>query len=83
MILIRNIDPAAGLCNGTGLIVKSLGLFVIEAIIATGPNTGDIVYIPKIKFVFEATQGKCPYDFCRTQFLVRLAFSMTINKSQG
>ncbi|CAO3618552.1 unnamed protein product [Mucor hiemalis] len=82
-MVIRNIDPAAGLCNGTRLIVKSLGIHVIEAAIATGPNIGDIAYISKTKFIFEATQGKCSYDFKRIQFPVRLAFSMTINKSQG
>jgi len=39
--------------------------------------------IPKIKFITLATEGSSPYDFERIQFPVRLAFAMTINKSQG
>lgn len=83
IIAIRNIDPAGGVCNGTRLIVKSLGRRIIEAVIATGPKKGQIAYIPKIKFSITATDANCPYDFSRTQFPVKLAFSMTINKAQG
>ncbi|KAK4509578.1 Vacuolar calcium ion transporter [Mucor velutinosus] len=82
IMILRNLDPSAGLCNGTRLIVKSLGVRIIEATIATGPKAGDVVYTPRIKFITEAN-GRIPFDFSRTQFPVRLAFAMTINKSQG
>ena len=81
IMVIRNIGPAAGVCNGTRLIVNSLRTNLIEAIIATGPNTGDVILIPKIKFISLATEGSLSYDFQRTQFPVRLAFAMTINKA--
>ena len=74
IMVIRNIDPAAGVCNGTRLIVNSLRTNFIEAIIATGPNTGDVTLIPKIKFISLATEGSSSYDFQRTQFPVRLAY---------
>jgi hypothetical protein len=83
IMVIRNIYPAGGVCNSTRLIVKSLGTNIIEATIATGPNAGDMVYIPKIKFIYAATEGKFLCDFSRTQFPVRLAFAMTINNAQG
>ncbi|CEP12326.1 hypothetical protein [Parasitella parasitica] len=83
IMTLRNIDPAAGLCNGTRLVVNSLGTNVIEATISTGPKKGDIVLIPRIKFITLATESMCPVDFERTQFPVRLAFAMTINKAQG
>ncbi|KAL7319632.1 hypothetical protein PS15m_012290 [Mucor circinelloides] len=83
IMVIRNIDPAAGLCNGTRMIVNSLGTNIIEATISTGPNKGDVALIPKIKFITSATEGLCPVDFQRTQFPVRLSFAMTINKAQG
>ncbi|CEP09472.1 hypothetical protein [Parasitella parasitica] len=83
IMTLRNIDPAAGLCNGTRLVVNSLGTNVIEATISTGPKKGDIVLIPRIKFITLATEGMCPVDFQRTQFPIRLAFAMTINKAQG
>ncbi|KAK4512392.1 uncharacterized protein ATC70_003091 [Mucor velutinosus] len=82
IMILRNLDSSAGLCNGTRLIVKFLGVRIIEATIATGQKAGDVVYIPSIKFITEAN-GRIPFDFSRTQFSVRLAFAMTINKSQG
>ncbi|XP_020997187.1 uncharacterized protein LOC107484148 [Arachis duranensis] len=36
IILLRNIDPAGGLCNGTRLIVRDLGRNVISAEIVSG-----------------------------------------------
>ncbi|KAL7308758.1 hypothetical protein PS15m_012269 [Mucor circinelloides] len=83
IMVIRNIDPAAGICNGTRLIVTSLGTNVIEANIATGPHAGNIALIPKIKFISLATEGVSPFDFTGIQFPVRPAFAMTINKAQG
>ena len=81
IMVIRNIDPAAGVCNGTRLIVNSLGTDFIEAIIATGPKAGNIALIPKIKFITLAIEGVSHYDFERIQLPVRLAFAMAIHKS--
>lgn len=83
IMVLRNIDPSGGVCNGTRLIVRSLHRHVIEAEITTGSNIGEIAYIPKIRFNFQSKDGKNPIEFRRTQFPVRLAFAMTINKAQG
>ncbi|KAG1120247.1 hypothetical protein G6F42_012790 [Rhizopus arrhizus] len=83
VMLLRNIDPAAGLCNGTRLVVRSLRNNIIEGEITTGSKVGHFVSIPKIKFICAAFEGKSPYDFIRIQFPLRLAFVMTINKAQG
>ncbi|CAN1725748.1 ATP-dependent DNA helicase PIF1 [Linum perenne] len=40
IILLRNIDQAAGLCNGTRMVVKLLGQWFIEAEIISGSNIG-------------------------------------------
>ena len=40
IILLRNLCPSKGLCNGTRLIVKSLGHKVIEAVILSGQFVG-------------------------------------------
>ena len=79
-MLIRNLDPMSGLCNGTSLVVKSLMLNVIEATIETGAFAGSIVCIPKIKLLSAQNDA---IQFQRIQFPVRLAFAMTINKAQG
>ena len=55
---------------------------VLEAKIATdGKHCGNIVYIPRIKLTSD--ESDLPYKWSRRQFPVRIAFAMTINKSQG
>lgn len=78
IILLRNIDPPR-LCNGTRLAVKKLQNNLIEATIITGKFQGSDVLIPRIPMI----PTDLPFDFKRLQFPVRLAFAMTINKSQG
>ncbi|KAG2206894.1 hypothetical protein INT45_011895, partial [Circinella minor] len=80
IMLLRNLNTAQGLCNGTRLIVRSFRRYVLEAEIATGPHTGTIVLIPRITLT--PSQSRSPIQFKRTQFPIRLTFSMTINKSQ-
>ncbi|CEP07156.1 hypothetical protein [Parasitella parasitica] len=57
IIIIRNIDPAAGVSNVTRLTFTSLCTDIIEAMISTVPNAGGIALIPKIKFISLATDG--------------------------
>ncbi|XP_051157417.1 uncharacterized protein LOC127279225 [Leptopilina boulardi] len=70
-----------GLCNGTRLVVKSLLRNVISAEIITGKSKGEIVFIPRIDL--SPSQDTYPFRMIRRQFPVRLAYAMTINKSQG
>ncbi|KAG2194274.1 hypothetical protein INT47_009684 [Mucor saturninus] len=81
IMLLRNLDPKNGLCNGTRLICSHLGRYVIKAMIVTGSNAGKQVLIPKIKL--NPSGSNASIEFQRYQFPVRLAFAMTINKSQG
>ncbi|GJR51294.1 ATP-dependent DNA helicase PIF1-like protein [Tanacetum coccineum] len=41
IMLLRNVNPSQGLCNGTRLIITELGEFVLKAKILTGSNMGD------------------------------------------
>ncbi|KAJ6935238.1 DNA helicase [Populus alba x Populus x berolinensis] len=81
IMLLRNLNPSAGLCNGTRLIVTQLAERIIEAQIITGSNIGDRVFIPRI--VFPVNDKKCPFTIKRRQFPIRPCYAMTINKSQG
>ena len=72
--LLRNLNPPR-LCNGTRLVIKKLMKNVIEVIILNGKFQGENVLLPRIPTIL--TEFKC------IQFPVRLAFTMTINKSQG
>ena len=79
LMLLRNINPRQGLCNGTRIIFDScidnklLRCRVVE--------TNRIVLIPRITFIPKLNEY--PFEWQRRQFPVRTAFAMTINKSQG
>jgi ATP-dependent DNA helicase PIF1 len=82
LILLRNLNPKEGLCNGTRLIVKKLtNGRLLEAVIANGDHAGRMVLIPRI--TLQPSDDAFPFEWKRRQFPVRVAFAMTINKSQG
>ncbi len=78
IILLRNLNPPK-LCNGTRLVIKKITGNVLEATILTGKFKGEIVLLPRIPMI----PSDSPIPFKRLQFPIRLAFAMTINKSQG
>ena len=45
IMLLRNIDQSAELCNGTRLVVSGIGKYVIRAKMIAGKNAGEVVYI--------------------------------------
>ena len=79
IVLLRNVNPMNGLCNGTRMIIKKLHNTIIEA--CTLDNPTKIHYIHKMSL--GPPEGKIGYVFKRLQFPVQPAFAMTINKSQG
>jgi ATP-dependent DNA helicase PIF1 len=80
-MLLRNMNTALGLANGTRLIVQQCGRHFIQGEIITGTCAGDSVLIPRINIMPSDTN--LPFQFTRRQFPVRPAFAMTINKAQG
>ncbi len=81
ILLLRNLNQSIGLCNGTRLIVKRLGQCVIEAEIIIGNNVGKRVFIPRI--IMSPSGTDWSFVLCHCQFPIRMAFAITINKSQG
>ncbi|XP_039834451.1 ATP-dependent DNA helicase PIF1-like [Panicum virgatum] len=82
VILLRNLDPNNGLCNGTRLIVRALQANAIDAHIVGGQHVGKRVFIPRIPMA-PSDDMSLPFKLKRKQFPVRLSFAMTINKSHG
>ncbi|XP_019102002.1 PREDICTED: ATP-dependent DNA helicase PIF1-like [Camelina sativa] len=81
LMLIRNIDPSKGLCNGTRLQITQMADHVIEARVITGNRVGKIVLIPRM--LITPSDAILPFKMRRRQFPLAAAFAMTINKSQG
>ena len=81
IMLLQNIAPKDGLCNGTRLIVTKLSEHVIEATILTGDKFGTTVFIPRISLT--PSSNEIPIKMTRRQFPIKLALPMTMNKSQG
>ena len=82
IILLRNINPKGGLCNGTRLQITHLGQWIIGAQILTGSFKGRRVMIPRITLTNNG-ESDMTCELRRRQFPIRLAFAITINKSQG
>ncbi|CAI0422981.1 unnamed protein product [Linum tenue] len=81
IMLLRNLNPGLGLCNGTRIMITSLGDNVIRGTIMGGSNDTDDVIITRI--VLNIENSRWPFILKRRQFPVRLCYGMTINKSQG
>ena len=82
IILLCNLDPTIGMCNGTWLIVSQMSHHVIEAIIISGPYTGEYCFIPQIP-LSSSDNSWLSFNLQQLQFSVHLAFAMSINKAQG
>jgi len=81
IMLLRNLNQRAGLCNGTRLIVTSIGEWTIEAKIMNGSHTNQSFAIPRITLSLK--NNKWPFVLQRRQYPIRVCYAMTINKSQG
>ena len=80
VMLLRNLHPQGGDCNGTRYVVRRVSTKYLELETVT-PN-GDVrmFLCPRVTLI--NTQDY-PFPFHRRQFPIRPSFSMTINKSQG
>jgi hypothetical protein len=83
IMLLRNLDPSKGLCNGTRMILNQIRPRVLDCTVISGDPrfSGNRVLIPRISLT--PSNETLPIPLRRRQFPVRLAFAMTINKSQG
>jgi ATP-dependent DNA helicase PIF1 len=81
VICFRNLFPREGLCNETRIIIIKLREYFIKIKIIGGQFYGKDRVILRITFITDIEKGAWKYS--RKQFLMRLCFTMTINKAQG
>jgi len=65
--MTRNVTIYYGLCNGTRLIVRNMYENIIEAEIANGSRTGEIVYITKMPLM--PSEPNIPFELIRYQVI--------------
>ena len=84
LMLIRNIDPSAGMCNGTRLIFDrvSHNLKVMYCSLED-PVTGRYCQVAIPRIGLRPKEKEYAFEWSRCQFPVTVAFAASINKSQG
>ena len=61
LILLRNLNPAQGLCNRTKLCLRAVHNYILEAEIIGGRHNGKIICIPRI--LLKPKEGEFPFDW--------------------
>ena len=81
IMLLRNLDPVNGHCNGTRYVIEHQHDHIIDATIACGPHAGKRIFIPRIQMI--PSDNIFPIHMKRKQLPVRPAFAITSNNAQG
>ena len=81
VILLRNINQKEGLVNGTRLKVMNIHKRLLTCSFMNGPKKGELTYIPRLDLI--PSDSNLSINFKRRQFPFKLAYAMSIDKSQG
>jgi ATP-dependent DNA helicase PIF1 len=62
VIILRNLNPGEGVCNGTRGIVTRMSNRGLEVRLLTGEHAGKTTFIPRLSITPSSTQ--VPFEFC-------------------
>ena len=68
VMVLRNLNPGEGVCNGSRGVVTRMNNHVLEIRLLTGSHAGKTFFIPRLSLIPSSTQ--VPFEFCRRQFPV-------------
>lgn len=77
-LVMRNLSKKNGITNNTRVLILEITRY---RIVVQPIGTTHTYSLPRIYFKF--TPKRCPFQILRLQFPLKLAYAMTINKSQG
>ncbi len=80
-IVMRNLSFDDGLVNGSKIVIRNVSTRLIEADLLKDDLQLKRVFIPRITFRFKP--DRTVLTIRRKQFPVKVAYSLTFNKSQG
>ena len=80
IMILRNIDPRDGLCNGTQAVVVQIwqNVILVELDKKEKNNRPIQAFIPRYNLIARDDDGIAQFN--RKQFPISLSFAMTINK---
>ena len=80
---MQNLNQKRGHCNGTRYIVTQVSSRIIyeTKLVCNANDPNATIMIPKI--LIHTKQDDFPFNLKRTQWPVRIAYVMSMNKSQG
>lgn len=81
VIMIRNLDVRNGMVNGQRFLVTKMCDNCIQLMFLSGFRVGQTAFVHRVKLYSD--EEDYPVKFSRHQFPLRLAYALSINKSQG
>ena len=81
VMLIRNVNVAAGWVNGSKFIVIGMRDWVLTLMSIDEATRGEILQLPRIDF--HEMHGPSGFILARRQFPLRLTWATTVHKAQG
>jgi ATP-dependent DNA helicase PIF1 len=71
-MLMRNLDPSNGLCNGTRMLIVKMGRRFLETKIITGDKRGQVVLISRISLDYD--DKELPFHLAKTAVSSQISF---------
>lgn len=95
VLCLRNLDPSAGLMNGTIVRITSVIRYLVNGVICNGTNVGRVVSIHRIECHSELVGGymvrrqvclnrvHAVLSIVMLQYPIKVCAAMTINRAQA